>query len=89
MDTTSWTEADACTDQDRNPYCKIDARAYWDLSYTYRRPDVFGFGYMAANVAMRNLFNAEPKAFPSGVGYESYLDSIMGRQLFVRMTVGF
>ncbi len=48
-----------------------------------------GFGYVAGNVAMRNIFNAEPKAFPSGVGYESYLDSIMGRQLFVRMTVGF
>ena len=89
MDTTTWTEADACTDQDRNPYCKIAARAYWDLSYTYRRPDFMGFGYVAGNVAMRNIFNAEPKAFPSGVGYESYLDSIMGRQLFVRMTVGF
>ena len=89
MDTTSWTEKDACTDQDRNPYCRIDQKAYWDLSYTYRRPDLFGFGYVAANVAMRNIFNAQPKAFPSGVGYESYLDSIMGRQLFVRMTVGF
>lgn len=89
MDTTSWTEADACTDQDRNPYCKIPAKAYWDLSYTYRRPNFLGFGYVAANVAMRNVFNAQPQAFPSGVGYESYLDSIMGRQLFVRMTAGF
>ena len=89
MDTTTWTEADACTDQDRNPYCRIDSKGYWDLSYTYRRPDVLGFGYVAGNIAMRNIFNAQPKAIPSGVGYESYLDSIMGRQLFLRMTVGF
>ena len=89
MDTTSWTEADACTDQDRNPYCRIEHRAYWDLSYTYRQPDMFGFGYVAANVAIRNIFNSNPNAFPSGVGYESYLDSIMGRQLYLRMTVGF
>ena len=89
MDTTSWTEADACTDQDRNPYCRIESRAYWDVSYTYRRPEVFGFGYLATNVAVRNVFNSNPNAFPSGVGYESYLDSIMGRQLFVRLTAGF
>ena len=48
-----------------------------------------GFGYVAANVAIRNIFNSNPNAFPSGVGYESYLDSIMGRQLYLRMTVGF
>ncbi len=89
MDTTSWTENDACTDQDRNPYCRIESRAYWDVSYTYRQPDVLGFGYLAANVAIRNVFNSNPNAFPSGVGYESYLDSIMGRQLYLRMTVGF
>lgn len=89
MDTTSWTEDDACTDQDRNPYCRIESRAYFDVSYTYRQPDFFGFGYVAANVAIRNVFNSNPNAFPSGVGYESYLDSIMGRQLYLRMTVGF
>jgi len=89
MDTTSWNENDACTDQDRNPYCRIESRAYWDLSYTYRQPDIMGFGYVAANVAIRNIFNSNPNPFPSGVGYESYLDSIMGRQLYLRMTVGF
>ena len=89
MDTTSWNEDDACTDQDRNPYCRIESRAYWDVSYTYRRPDMLGFGYVAANVAVRNVFNSNPNAFPSGVGYESYLDSIMGRQLYLRMSVGF
>ena len=89
MDTTSWTEADACTDQDRNPYCRIEQRAYWDVSYTYRQPDVMGFGYVAANIAIRNIFGSNPNAFPSGVGYESYLDSIMGRQLYLRMSVGF
>ena len=89
MDTTSWTERDACTDQDRNPYCEVADRAYWDLSYTYRAPDLLGFGYVAANVAVRNFTNEKPRAIPSGVGYESYLDSIMGRQLFVRLTAGF
>ena len=89
MDTTNWTEANACTDQDRNPYCKIPARAYWDVSYTYQAPDLFGFGYVAANVAIRNIFESNPDPFPSGVGYESYLDSIMGRQLYTRITVGF
>lgn len=89
MDTTNWTEGDACTDQDRNPYCEIEARAYWDVSYTYRQPDTFGLGYVAVNVAVRNVFDSNPDAIPSGVGYESYLDSIMGRQLFVRLTAGF
>ena len=89
MHTANWTEDDACTDQDRNPYCRIESRAYFDASYTYRRPDVLGFGYVAANIAMRNIFDSNPNAFPSGVGYESYLDSIMGRQLYLRLTVGF
>jgi len=89
MDTTDWNESDACTDQDRNPYCEIEAAIYWDASYTYTKPDVLGMGYVSANVALRNIFESNPKAIPSGVGYESYLDSIMGRTLFVRFTVGF
>ena len=80
---------DVCVDQDRNPHCRIDSRHYWDLSYTYNRPDVFGLGYVSANVAMRNIFNTMPDAMPSGVGYDVYLDNIMGRQAFFRLTVGF
>jgi outer membrane receptor protein involved in Fe transport len=89
MHTANWVEADACTDQDRNPYCKVDSRAYWDVSYTYQQPDVLGFGYVAGNIAIRNIFESNPKAIPSGAGYESYLDSIMGRQLYLRLSVGF
>ena len=83
------TNDDVCVDQDRNPHCRIDSRHYWDVSYTYNRPDVFGFGFLQANVAMRNIFNTRPDAMPSGVGYDVYLDNIMGRQAFLRLTVGF
>ena len=84
-----WEERDSCTDQDRNPYCNIDSAAYWDLSYTYTRPDVLGFGYMSMNVAMRNIFNSNPDPIPSGVGHEAYVDNIMGRIAFARLTIGF
>ncbi|MCY4012893.1 MAG: TonB-dependent receptor [Gammaproteobacteria bacterium] len=89
QDQEDLTNDDVCVDQDRNPHCRIDSRHYWDLSYTYNRPDVFGLGYVSANVAMRNIFNTMPDAMPSGVGYDVYLDNIMGRQAFFRLTVGF
>ena len=84
-----WEEGDSCSDQDRNPYCNIDSRHYWDLSYTYTRPDVMGLGYVSMNVAMRNIFNSMPDPMPSGVGHETYVDNIMGRIGFARLTVGF
>ncbi|MDE0423162.1 MAG: TonB-dependent receptor [Gammaproteobacteria bacterium] len=84
-----WTESDSCTDQDRNPYCKIDSRHYWDISYTYNRPDFMGFGYVSLNVAMRNLFDTYPDPMPTGVGHETYVDNIMGRIGFARLTLGF
>ena len=71
------------------PTATIDSAAYWDLSYTYTRPDVLGFGYMSMNVAMRNIFNNNPDPIPSGVGHESYVDNIMGRIAFARLTIGF
>ena len=89
QDQEDLTNDDVCVDQDRNPHCRIDSRHYWDLSYTYNQPDVFGLGYVQANVAMRNIFNTMPDAMPSGVGYDVYLDNIMGRQAFFRLTVGF
>ena len=84
-----WEEEDSCTDQDRNPYCRIDSRAYWDLSYTYNRPDFLGFGYVSLNLAMRNLFDTYPDPMPTGVGHETYVDNIMGRIGFARLTLGF
>ena len=83
------TNNDVCADQDRNPQCRIDSRHYWDVSYTYRRNDVLGLGYVSTNLAMRNIFNTKPDAMPSGVGYDAYLDNIMGRMVFVRLTFGF
>ena len=83
------TNDDVCADQDRNPHCRIDSRHYWDVSYNYTMPDVMGFGSVQFNLAMRNIFNTRPDAMPSGVGYDTYLDNIMGRQAFVRVQVGF
>ena len=83
------TEATACADQDRNPYCGIDSRHYWDLSYTYTRPDVMSLGYVSVNLSVRNVLDNYPDPIPSGVGHESYLDNIMGRIAFMRLTVGF
>ena len=83
------TEDMVCVDQDRNPHCRIDSRHYWDVSYSYTRPDVFGLGYATLNLSMRNIFNTNPDPMPSGVGYDTYVDNIMGRIGFVRLTVGF
>ena len=88
-DQSTLTEELVCVDQDRNPHCRIDSRHYWDVSYTYTRPDVFGLGYVAMNLAMRNIFDTKPDAMPSGVGYDTYVDNIMGRIGFMRLTVGF
>ena len=87
-DIREWTEEQTCIDQDRNPYCKIHPRAYWDLSYVYNKSDLFGLGYVSINVAVRNLFDSYPKAIPSGVGFESGLDNGMGRLAFVSLNVG-
>ena len=83
------TEETACADQDRNPYCGIDSQHYWDLSYTYVRPDVMGLGYMSVNVAVRNIFDTYPDPIPTGVGHETYVDNIMGRIGFMRISLGF
>ena len=88
-DQSTLTEERVCVDQDRNPYCRIDSRHYWDASYTYTRPDVLGLGYVAMNVSMRNIFDTKPDPMMSGVGYDTYVDNIMGRIGFMRLTVGF
>jgi outer membrane receptor protein involved in Fe transport len=80
-------EADTCSDQDRDPYCRIAAKAYWDVSYTYTAPEVKWLGRVSLNVAMRNIFNAKPLPIPSGVGHEATIDNIFGRVAFLRLTV--
>ena len=89
VDATQWSESEACNDQDRNPQCKVDSRHYWDISYSYNRPDFLGLGYISVNLAMRNIFGTMPDPMPSGAGYEQYLDDIMGRQAFARISLGF
>ena len=89
QDQNDLTGNDVCADQDRNPHCRIDSRHYWDATYTYRRNDVLGLGQISATLAMRNIFATKPDAMPSGVGYDAYLDNIMGRMAFLRLTVGF
>ena len=84
-----WTEKEACSDQDRNPYCRIDSRHYWDISYSYTKTDVFGLGFVSFNFSVRNLFDTFPDPMPSGVGYEPYVDSIEGRTAFARLSIGF
>ena len=88
-DQSQLREDQVCVDQDRNPWCGIDAKAYFDASYTYTKPDIFGLGFVSLNLAMRNLFDANPRPMPSGVGYDTYVDNIMGRIGFMRLTVGF
>ena len=89
LSTAEISESEACADQDRNPFCNIDSRHYWDFSYTYRRPNVMGLGYLSLNVAVRNIFGTKPDAIPSGAGYDAYVDNIMGRIAFARLSVGF
>ena len=84
-----WSEAQACSDQDRNPYCRIDSRHYWDLSYSYTKTDVFGLGFVSFNFSVRNLFDTYPDPMPSGAGFEGYVDNIDGRTAFARLSVGF
>ena len=89
LDATQWSESEACNDQDRNPQCRVDSKHYWDLSYSYNKPDFMGLGYISVNLAMRNIFGTMPDPMPSGAGYEQYLDNIMGRQAFARISLGF
>jgi outer membrane receptor protein involved in Fe transport len=78
-------EKDRCNQQ---PSCvgNYPAEMYWNLSYTYFRPDVFGAD-LNLNVSIRNIFDnfPEPRAMPSG--FEGYLDNIMGRMAYVRLTL--
>ena len=39
---------------------QIDSRHYWDVSYSYRRPDFLGFSSVMVNAAIRNIFDTYP-----------------------------
>ncbi len=67
------------------PVCKIDSRHYWDVSYSYRRPQTLGFSSMLLNVAVRNVFDTYPDPITQFSAHEPYLDNIMGRMMLVRL----
>ena len=71
------------------PVCKLDSRHYWDMAYTYRRPDVLGLASITVNAAIRNVFDTYPDPITQFSGHEAYLDNIMGRSFLVRLNMNF
>ena len=69
------------------PVCKIDSRHYWDVSYSYRRPDFMGFSSIMVNAAIRNIFDTYPDPITQFSAHEPYLDNIMGRSILVRLNL--
>ena len=49
-----------CAHEQTNRACNIDSRHYWNLSYSYRVPDLFSFSEVHMNFAIRNLFDTFP-----------------------------
>ena len=82
-------ESDACAHRWIWPECKINSRHYWDVSYTYSRPDTLGFSEMQVNMAVRNIFDTYPDLALRQQGHEAYLDNIMGRQGYTSITFSF
>lgn len=66
--------------------CEFPAEAYWNASYSYNKPDFMGANWNI-NVAIRNLFDNMPKPQTMPAGHEGYLDNIMGRSGYVRLTM--
>ena len=69
------------------PVCKIDSRHYWDVSYSYRRPDFMGFSSVMVNAAIRNIFDTYPDPITQFSAHEPYLDNIMGRTVLIRLNL--
>lgn len=78
-------EEDRCS---RQPsfVCEIESQMYWDLSYSYNKPEYLGLNWNV-NVAFRNVFDNYPTPKTMPAGHEGYLDRIMGRTAYVRLTV--
>ena len=69
------------------PVCEIDSRHYWDIAYTYRRPDVLGLQALTVNVAIRNVFDTYPDPITQFSAHEPYLDNILGRNILLRLNL--
>jgi hypothetical protein len=79
-------ESDVCSRQP-SYVCSFQGLLRWDLSYTYNKPDFMGANNLNVNLAVRNVFDElpDPKTLPGG--FNGYLDSIMGRTAYVRVTM--
>jgi len=80
-------QKDNCSQQ---PFhiCGYAAEHYWDLSYTYHKDNFMNSGMgLTANVAIRNIFDNYPKPSVGFASHNQYLDNIMGRMGFFRLTM--
>jgi outer membrane receptor protein involved in Fe transport len=78
-------EKDRCSKQPAN-VCKVPSAAYWDVSYSYSMPDFMGMN-LDVNVAVRNVFDKMPAPQLMPAGHEGYLDNVMGRIGFARLSL--
>ena len=91
-----FTEYQGGLDQDESsrcayqpwPVCKLDAEAYFDVSYSYTATDILGLSSIRLNASIRNVFDNYPKPITQFSGHEPYLDNIMGRMYLLRINFG-
>jgi hypothetical protein len=82
----SLAQEDNCSQQ---PFhiCDYEDEQYWDISYTYHKDDVFSSGVgLTANLAIRNVFDNYPTPSVGFASHNQYLDNIMGRMAFFRIS---
>ena len=82
----SLAQEDNCSQQ---PFhiCGYEDEQYWDISYTYHKDDVFSSGVgLTANLAIRNVFDNYPTPSVGFASHNQYLDNIMGRMAFFRIS---
>ena len=82
-------ERDICAWPMTNRLCRIQSQHYWDVSYSYRVPDLFSFSEVSLNVAVRNIFDTYPTPHNRAAGHEPYLDNIFGRIGFASLNFTF
>jgi outer membrane receptor protein involved in Fe transport len=78
---------DVCSQQ---PFkiCEFPDEQYWDISYTYSKDDFMGTGVgLTANLAIRNVFDNYPEPSVGFSSHNPYLDNIMGRMAFFRLSL--
>ena len=78
-------ESERCQNDMINPYCGIDSRHYWNMTYSYTHYDWMGFESVNITFAVRNIFDTYPDAFNDSAGHDGYLDNIMGRIGFMNV----